>query len=129
MKKYVELQFVNSVILGILTVAVNRPYQINENQTQVKLYIIAHQKEVLTLWFSSQAESNEYQAQLAEQTERLQKAEEQSAERGQRVEELQKLLGNMEIENSILKDKMAAGQAELLQLKAGGEEAGEKEQR
>lgn len=45
------------------------------------------------------------------------------------MEELQKLLGNMEIENSILKDKMAAGQAELLQLKAGGEEAGEKEQR
>lgn len=129
MKKYVELQFVNSVILGILTVAVNRPYQINENQTQVKLYIIAHQKEVLTLWFSLQAESNEYQAQLAEQTEWLQKAEEQSAERGQQVEELQKLLGNMEIENGILKDKMAAGEAELLQLKAGGEEAGEKEQR
>lgn len=111
----------------MLTVAVNRPYQINKKQTQVKLYI--HQKEVLTLWFSSQVESNEYQAQLAEQTERLQKAEEQSAERGQRVEELQKLLGNMEIENGILKDKMAAGEAELLQLKAGGEEAGEKEQR
>lgn len=49
MKKYVDLQFVNSVILGMLTEAVNRPYQINKNQTQVKLYIIAHQKEVLTL--------------------------------------------------------------------------------
>ncbi|XP_024654198.1 tuftelin 1b isoform X1 [Maylandia zebra] len=84
-----------------------------------------HQEEIDIL----QAESNEYQAQLAEQTERLQKAEEQSAERGQQVEELQKLLGNMEIENGILKDKMAAGEAELLQLKAGGEEAGEKEQR
>lgn len=84
-----------------------------------------HQEEIDIL----QVESNEYQAQLAEQTERLQKAEEQSAERGQRVEELQKLLGNMEIENDILKDKMAAGEAELLQLKAGGEEAGEKEQR
>lgn len=76
-----------------------------------------------------QAESNEYQAQLAEQAERLQKSEEQSAERCQQVEELQKLLGNMEIENGILKEKMAAGEAELLQLKASGKEAGEKEQR
>uniref|UniRef100_A0A3Q0R3L1 Tuftelin 1a n=1 Tax=Amphilophus citrinellus TaxID=61819 RepID=A0A3Q0R3L1_AMPCI len=70
----------------------------------------------------------QYQAHLAEQTEWLQKAEKQSKERGQQVEELQRLLGNMEIENGNLKDKMAAGEAELLQLKADREE-GEKEQR
>ncbi|XP_070702616.1 tuftelin 1b isoform X1 [Pempheris klunzingeri] len=78
---------------------------------------------------SLQAESDEYRVRLADQSERLQKAEEQSEERGQQVEELQRLLGSMEIESSILKDKMAAGEAELLQLKAGREEGGEKEQR
>lgn len=83
-----------------------------------------HQEEIDRM----QAESTEYQAHLAEQTERLQKAEKQSKERGQQVEELQRLLGNMEIENGNLKDKLAAGEAELLQLKAGREE-GEKEQR
>ncbi|XP_022602927.1 tuftelin-like isoform X2 [Seriola dumerili] len=76
-----------------------------------------------------QAESSEHQSRLVEQSNRLQKAEEQSKERGQQVEELQRLLGNMEIESGILKDKMAAGEAELLQLKAGSEEGGEKEQR
>ncbi|XP_069549696.1 tuftelin 1b isoform X1 [Brachyistius frenatus] len=76
-----------------------------------------------------QAESNEYRLHLAEQSERLQKAEKQSDKRGQQVEELQRLLGNMDTESSILKDKMAAGEAELLQLKADREEGGEKEQR
>uniref|UniRef100_A0A3Q0R6N7 Uncharacterized protein n=1 Tax=Amphilophus citrinellus TaxID=61819 RepID=A0A3Q0R6N7_AMPCI len=70
---------------------------------------------VHTLCFRNK--STEYQAHLAEQTEWLQKAEKQSKERGQQVEELQRLLGNMEIENGNLKDKMAAGEAELLQLK------------
>lgn len=41
------------------------------------------------------------------------------------MEELQRLLASMELESGILKDKMAAGEAELLQLKAGSE----KEQR
>ncbi|XP_039978401.1 tuftelin 1b isoform X2 [Xiphias gladius] len=72
-----------------------------------------------------QAESNEYCTRLIEQSERLQRAEEQSEERGQQVEELQRLLASMELESGILKDKMAAGEAELLQLKAGSE----KEQR
>ncbi|XP_067468807.1 tuftelin 1b isoform X2 [Thunnus thynnus] len=75
-----------------------------------------------------QVESNEYHVRLAEQSERLKKAEKQSEERGQKVEELQRLLGSMEIESSILKDKMASGEAELLQLKAGRQEEG-KEQR
>lgn len=76
-----------------------------------------------------QAESNEYRFRLADQSKRLQKAEEQSEERGQQVEELQRLLGSMEIESGILKDKMAAGEADLLKLKAGREEGQEKEQR
>ncbi|XP_041811423.1 tuftelin 1b [Chelmon rostratus] len=76
-----------------------------------------------------QAESNEYAVRLAEQSERLQKAEELSEERAQQVEELQRLLGSMEVESGILKDKMASGEAELLQLQADKEEGGGKEQR
>uniref|UniRef100_A0A7N8XMP7 Tuftelin 1b n=1 Tax=Mastacembelus armatus TaxID=205130 RepID=A0A7N8XMP7_9TELE len=76
-----------------------------------------------------QSECIEYRVCLAAQSERLHKAEEQSAERGQQVEELQRLLGSMEIESGILKDKMAAGEAELLQLKADRGEGEEKEQR
>ncbi|XP_070841004.1 tuftelin 1b [Chaetodon trifascialis] len=76
-----------------------------------------------------QAESNEYAVRLAEQSERLQKAEELSEQRAQQVEELQKLLGSMEMESSNLKDKMAAGESELQQLQADKDEGGEKEQR
>ncbi|KAM3597109.1 uncharacterized protein V6R79_026066 [Siganus canaliculatus] len=76
-----------------------------------------------------QAESNEYGFCLAEQSERLQKAEELTEEKGQQVEELQRLLESMEMENSVLKEKMAAGEVELQLLKAGREEGGEKEQR
>lgn len=74
-------------------------------------------------------ESNEYRVRLDEQSARLQKAEDQSEERSQQVEELQRLLESMEIESGILKDKMAAGEAELLHLKADREEGQEKEQR
>lgn len=52
-----------------------------------------------------------------------------SEERGQQVEKLQKLLGSMEIESGMLKDKMAAGEIELLQLKADREEGVETGQR
>ncbi|XP_073339463.1 tuftelin 1b [Pagrus major] len=76
-----------------------------------------------------QAESKEYSVRLVEQSELLQKAEELSEGRGQQVEELQRLLESMEIESGHLKDKMAAGEAELLQLKAGRENGGEHEQR
>lgn len=71
-----------------------------------------------------QAESELYGIRLAEQSERLQEAEKHSEERGQRVEELQRLLARMEVESSVLKNKMVADEAELLQLKAGGERAG-----
>ncbi|XP_029976419.1 tuftelin 1b isoform X1 [Salarias fasciatus] len=69
-----------------------------------------------------QSESNEYRARLAEQSERLKKAEKRSEEKDQQVEELQRLLENMEAESGLLKDKMAAGEAELLQLRADREE-------
>ncbi|XP_047461462.1 tuftelin 1b isoform X2 [Mugil cephalus] len=84
-----------------------------------------HQEEADRL----QAEKNQCQGRLSEQSERLQKAEKQSEERGQQVEELQRLLESMETENAILKDKMAAGEAELLQLKADTGNGADKEQR
>uniref|UniRef100_A0A671UQ74 Tuftelin-like n=1 Tax=Sparus aurata TaxID=8175 RepID=A0A671UQ74_SPAAU len=59
----------------------------------------------------------DYSVRLVEQSELLQKAEELSEGRGQQVEELQRLRESMEIESGHLKDKMAAGEAELLQLK------------
>lgn len=52
-----------------------------------------------------------------------------SQERGQQVEELQRLLESLKIESSILKKKMAAGEAELLQLKADREGRGGDDQR
>ncbi|XP_075868285.1 tuftelin 1b isoform X1 [Nelusetta ayraudi] len=76
-----------------------------------------------------QAEANEYSIRLSEQSEVLQSVEKQSEERGQQVEELQRLLKNMELKSSLLKDQMVAGEAELLQLKANGEESEESEQR
>ncbi|KAK2920980.1 hypothetical protein Q8A73_000465 [Channa argus] len=76
-----------------------------------------------------QAESSEYCHRLTEQSKQLQKAEEQSEERGLKIKELQRLLENMEIESGILKDKIAVGEAELLQLKADSEEGEEKTQR
>ncbi|XP_008282074.1 tuftelin 1b isoform X2 [Stegastes partitus] len=76
-----------------------------------------------------QAESAEYRLRLAEQSERLQKAEERSEERDQQVEELQRLLGGMEVESGTLKEKLAAGEAELLQLKLQREDGEESEKR
>lgn len=59
---------------------------------------------------------------LDEQAERLQRAEGQAEERGQRVEELQKLLGGMELESTALRDKMADSEAELQLLRKSKEE-------
>lgn len=86
---------------------------------------VPNTKSVHNIWLPSQAESSEYRVRLAEQSERLQKAEEQS----EQVEKLQRLLESMEMESNNLKDKMAAGEAELLQLKADREDGGEKAQR
>ena len=83
----------------------------------------------LGLWFPLQAESSEFRQRLDEQSERLQRAEGQAEDRGQRVEELQRLLGGMEVESAGLKDKMAATEAELQQLRESKEEVLEKERR
>ncbi|MEQ2236378.1 hypothetical protein ILYODFUR_012177, partial [Ilyodon furcidens] len=76
-----------------------------------------------------EAESKEYRIRSAEQSERLQAVELQSEEKGQQVEELQRLLESMRIESSLLKDKMEAGEAELLQLKKDREEGADEQQR
>ncbi|XP_067111423.1 tuftelin-like isoform X1 [Osmerus mordax] len=75
------------------------------------------------------AESSEFRQRLDEQSERLQRAEGQAEDRGQRVEELQRLLGGMEVESAGLQDKMAATEAELQQLRESKEEVLEKERR
>ncbi|XP_038135242.1 tuftelin 1b isoform X1 [Cyprinodon tularosa] len=76
-----------------------------------------------------EAESNECRIRLAEQSVRLQAVELQSEEKAQQVEELQRLLEGMRMESNLLKDKMEAGEAELLQLKKNREGGAEKEQR
>ncbi|XP_054619464.1 tuftelin 1b [Dunckerocampus dactyliophorus] len=77
-----------------------------------------------------QMDSEDHRVRLAAQSGRLQKAEEEAEKRGRRVEELQRLLANMEAESGDLQDKMAADEAELLRLKADKGEGGEeKEQR
>ncbi|KAK5622299.1 hypothetical protein CRENBAI_006095 [Crenichthys baileyi] len=76
-----------------------------------------------------EAESKEYRIRLAEQSERLQAVELQSEEKGQQVEELQRLLESMRIESGLLKDKMEAGEAELLQLKEDRQEGADEQQR
>uniref|UniRef100_A0A096LSR8 Tuftelin-like n=1 Tax=Poecilia formosa TaxID=48698 RepID=A0A096LSR8_POEFO len=76
-----------------------------------------------------EAESNEYRIRLAEQSERLQAVELQSEEKGQQVEELQRLLESMRIESGLLKDKMEAREAELLQVKEDNKEGVENDER
>ncbi|MED6270683.1 hypothetical protein CHARACLAT_012950 [Characodon lateralis] len=93
--------------------------------TQLKQMEKQHQEERDRL----EAESKEYRIRLAEQSERLQAVELQSEEKGQQVEELQRLLESMRIESSLLKDKMEAGEAELLQLKKDREEGADEQQR
>ncbi|XP_069372835.1 tuftelin 1b isoform X6 [Paralichthys olivaceus] len=122
----------NTVLIGSNAhVADNQEESVKLREVTKRLYAQLkdmekrHQEERQRL----QAESNEYHTRLAEQSEQLQKAEEQSEERGLQVEELQRLLEGMELESGILKDKMAAGEVALLQLKASREEGEEREQR
>nr|XP_019957600.1 PREDICTED: tuftelin-like isoform X3 [Paralichthys olivaceus]XP_019957601.1 PREDICTED: tuftelin-like isoform X3 [Paralichthys olivaceus] len=122
----------NTVLIGSNAhVADNQEESVKLREVTKRLYAQLkdmekrHQEERQRL----QAESNEYHTRLAEQSEQLQKAEEQSEERGLQVEELQRLLEGMALESGILKDKMAAGEVALLQLKASREEGEEREQR
>ncbi|XP_017281154.1 tuftelin 1b [Kryptolebias marmoratus] len=92
---------------------------------QLKEMETRHQEERARL----EAESKEYRSRLEEQSERLQAAERQAEEKNEQVEELQRLLGNMVIESGLLKDKMAAGEVELEQLKADREDGAGNEER
>lgn len=65
-----------------------------------------------------QAENRECLRHLEEQNEHLQKARSEAEGQGQRVEELKTLLENLKLENASLRDKMAAGEAELQELRA-----------
>ncbi|XP_031649724.1 tuftelin-like isoform X2 [Oncorhynchus kisutch] len=76
-----------------------------------------------------QAESDEFSRRLDEQSKHLQWVEGEAGERGQKVEELQRLLGGMELEGAVLRGKIAASEAELLQLRAAKEGVQEKKQR
>ncbi|XP_072530759.1 tuftelin 1b [Salminus brasiliensis] len=73
-----------------------------------------------------QAENSDCQRRLQEQIERVQRAESEAEGRGQRIEELQKLLAGLKLENANLCDKMAAGEAELQKLRALKDEEKEK---
>lgn len=83
----------------------------------------SHQEEKDRLQASTEA----WRQRAEEQAERLWEAEAEATARGQQVEELQRLLGGMETENSTLRDKMAAKEAELKELKT--REGGEAEQK
>ncbi|XP_046700290.1 tuftelin 1b isoform X3 [Silurus meridionalis] len=73
-----------------------------------------HQEEKEAL----KAENREYLRHLEEQNEHLQQAQKQAEGQGKRIEELQTLLGNLKLENASLHDQMAAGEAELQELRA-----------
>lgn len=70
-----------------------------------------------------QAESSRLRTQLDEQGEKLQSAEDASERRGQRVEELQRLLGGMEKESAGLRDTIRSHEEELLSLRSAREDS------
>ncbi|XP_026858096.2 tuftelin 1b [Electrophorus electricus] len=65
-----------------------------------------------------QQENRKLQTHLEVQTERVQQAESKMQRQDQHTEKLQRLLGDLEMENSTLHDKMAAREAELQELRA-----------
>ncbi|KAM9434131.1 tuftelin 1b isoform 2-T2 [Clarias gariepinus] len=73
-----------------------------------------HQEESEAL----QAENRECLRRLEEQNQRLRQAQVEAEGRGQRVEELQRLLGDLKLENASLCERMSAGEAELQELRA-----------
>ncbi|KAG7276434.1 hypothetical protein CRUP_014093 [Coryphaenoides rupestris] len=76
-----------------------------------------------------QTENDMLRRRLEEEQQRLQRSQGLSAERDQRVEELERLLGGMQVESTGLKEKMAAGEMELWRLRARTEQDKEEEQR
>ncbi|XP_059411880.1 tuftelin 1b [Carassius carassius] len=65
-----------------------------------------------------QAENLEYQRRfLEEHNSRVQKAETKAEEHGKKVEEMQRLMHGLELENATLREKLAANEAELEKLR------------
>ncbi|KAK9957957.1 hypothetical protein ABG768_012152 [Culter alburnus] len=65
-----------------------------------------------------QAENTEYQRRfLEEHNSRMQKAETEAEEQSKKVEEMQKLMDGLELENVTLREKLAASEAELEKLR------------
>ncbi|XP_076865759.1 tuftelin 1b isoform X2 [Brachyhypopomus gauderio] len=73
-----------------------------------------HQEEKEAL----QQENRELQRRLEEQTEHVQQAENKNQRQDQHTEKLQRLLKDVEMENSTLCDKIASSEAELEELRA-----------
>lgn len=71
----------------------------------------------------SQAESGRLRGQLDEQGEKLRSAEDTSERRGQRIEELQRLLGGMEKESAGLRQTMLSHEEELRILRSAREDS------
>lgn len=65
-----------------------------------------------------QAESSRLRAQLDERGEKLRSTEDASEKRGQRIEELQRLLGGMEKESAGLRETICSHEEELLSLRS-----------
>lgn len=61
--------------------------------------------------------------QLDEQGERLRSAEDASERRGQRIEELQRLLGGMEKESAGLRETISSHEEELRSLRSAREDS------
>ncbi|XP_016399589.1 tuftelin-like [Sinocyclocheilus rhinocerous] len=65
-----------------------------------------------------QAENIEFQRRfLEEHNSRIQKAETKEEEQGKKVEEMQKLMRSLELENTTLREKLATSEAELEKLR------------
>lgn len=71
----------------------------------------------------SQAESNRLRTQLDEQGEKLRSVEDTSERRGQRLEELQRLLGGMEQESAGLRETILSHEEELRSLRSAREDS------
>lgn len=79
--------------------------------------------------FSFQAEGNRLREHLSEQEEKLKTTEEASERKDKRIEELQRLLGGMELESATLRDTIRSREEELRELRKIREEGQDGEQR
>ncbi|CAL8360874.1 unnamed protein product [Arctogadus glacialis] len=68
-----------------------------------------------------QAEGRELQQRLGEQTDRLKEAEDDGERRDMRIEDLQRLLGGMELESASLRDSIRGREEELRHMREEGQ--------